>query len=389
MLHGTGEALNLKLWWCLPIAVLLIAGCSSGTDRSLPIGSSAPDFSLPGIDGKVHTLGEYAASRVLAVVFTCNHCPAAQRYEDRLKKIDEDYRSKGVTLVAINADNPDAIPLSELTYSDGGDSLADMKARASYRQLQYPYLYDGDTQALSAKFGVDTLPQIFVFDQQRKLKYEGRIDDNVNESQVRARDARNAIDAMLAGSAVPVERTAVLGCKRAALSSPSRRQEELAKVEAEPVSLKMAGPDELKKLRGNPTGKLLLVNFWATWCGPCVTEFPELQTTYRMYRNRGFDFVSVSSNDPEEKPQVMEFLQKYHSSGTNFQFATPDTFDLQAAFDPAMPAAVPFTVLIAPNGDVLFQQLGELDFLKLRRAILANLPDDAQHPGQQAYWSGH
>ncbi len=389
MLRGTGEAVNSKMWRWLPIALLMVAGCRAHTDRSLPIGSSAPDFSLPGIDGKVHSLADYASSRLLAVVFTCNHCPVAQRYEARLKKIDEDYRSQGVTLVAINADNPDAIPLSELTYSDGGDSLADMRARASYRQLQYPYLYDGDTQAVSTKFGVETLPQIFVFDEQRKLKYKGRIDDNVNESQVKTRDARNAIDATLAGSRVPVERTAAVGCKRAVPSSPSRRQEEAAKIEAEPVALKMAGSEELKKLRANPTGKLLLVNFWATWCGPCVTEFPELQTTYRMYRNRGFDFVSVSSNDPEEKPQVIEFLQKYHSSSTNYQFATSDTFDLQADFDPAMPAAVPFTVLIAPNGDVLFQQLGELDFLKLRRAILANLPDDPEHPGQQAYWSGH
>jgi thiol-disulfide isomerase/thioredoxin len=387
MLRGDGEALNFKMLRCLPILLLVMAGCSAHTDRSLPIGSSAPDFSLAGVDGKQHSLSEYASSRVLAIVFTCNHCPAAQRYEERLKKIDQDYRSKGVTLVAINADNPDAIPLSELGYSDGGDSLADMKARASYRQLPYPYLYDGETQTVSTKFGVEILPQIFVFDDQRKLKYKGRIDDNVSESQVKARDARNAIDAVLGGSPVPVEATTVVGCTRAVPSSPSRRHEEIAKIEAEPVALKMAGSDELKKLRANPTGKLLLVNFWATWCGPCVTEFPELQTTFRMYRNRGFDFVSVSSNDPEEKPQVIEFLQKYHSSSTNYQFATSDTFDLQADFDPAMPAAVPFTVLIAPNGDVLFQQLGELDFLKLRRAILANLPDDAQHPGQQAYWS--
>jgi thiol-disulfide isomerase/thioredoxin len=179
----------------------------------------------------------------------------------------------------------------------------------------------------------------------------------------------------------------VAGCKIHTPANSSTRQEELSKIEAQPVSLDMAAEAELKRLRPNPTGKLLLVNFWATWCGPCVTEFPELQATYRMYRNRGFDFVSVSSDDPDDKPKVMEFLKKNHATGRNLQFATPDTFGLQEAFDPAMPAAVPFTVLIAPNGDVLFQQLGELDFLKLRRAILANLPDDKEHPGVQAYWS--
>ena len=83
----------------------------------------------------------------------------------------------------------------------------------------------------------------------------------------------------------------------------------MARIEAEPVTLQMAGADELKKLRGNGTGKLLLVNFWATWCGPCVTEFPDLETTYRMYRGRNFEFVTVSINDPEDQPQVLAFLR--------------------------------------------------------------------------------
>jgi thiol-disulfide isomerase/thioredoxin len=374
------------MWRGLLILLIGIAGCGGGS-RALAIGSAAPAFSLPGADGKTHSLADYASSPVLAVVFTCNHCPASQLYEQRLRKLDEDYRAKGVALVAINSDRADALALSEMAYSDAGDSLADMKARAAYRHLAYPYLYDGDTQSVAAKFHVETLPHLFLFDRGRQLRYEGRIDDNISESLVKSRDARNAIDALLGGGRVPVERTPVVGCKLLPASGASPRQEELAKIQAEPVALQMADEAALKKMRGNPTGKLLLVNFWATWCGPCVTEFPELENTYRMYRTRGFDFVSISANDPEEKPQVIEFLKKNHASGLNFQFATPDTFGLQAAFDPALPAAVPFTLLIAPNGDVLFQQLGELDFLKLRRSILANLPDDAEHVGQQAYWS--
>lgn len=371
----------------LGVLLACTAACGGG-GRALAIGSAAPDFSLPGIDGKTHSLAEYSSSRVLAVVFTCNHCPASQLYEERLRKLDEDYRAKGVRLVAINSDHAEVIPFSELAYTDVGDSLADMKVRAEHRHIEYPYLYDGGAQTVAQTFGVETLPHIFVFDDQRKLRYEGRIDDNASASLVKSYDALNAINALLAGTRVPAERTAATGCKLQPASKASPRQEELAKIEADPVNLEMAGEDALRKLRPNPTGKLLLVNFWATWCGPCVTEFPELQTTYRMYRARGFDFVSVSSDDPADKAKVIEFLKKNHASTRNLQFATPDTFDLQAAFDPAMPAAVPFTVLIAANGDVLFQQLGELDFMKLRRAILANLPDDKEHPGMQAYWSG-
>ena len=377
----------MKLPAALAALAFVSAVACADRHRSLAIGSTAPDFALPGVDGRTHTLAEYANSPVLVVVFTCNHCPASQLYEDRIKRLHEDYRGKGVSVIAINPDSSSAIRLSELAYSDLGDSLADMKARATYRHLPYPYLYDGDTQAVAAKFGVVATPQIFVFDRSRTLQYQGRIDDNQLESLVKTSDARNAIDALLTGRPVPAARTTAVGCPFTSLAQPSDREQEMAGIAAEPVTLEMADADRLKKLRGNGSGKLVLVNFWATWCGPCITEFPELEATYRMYRGRSFDFVSVSANDPEDKPQVMAFLQKHHASGSNLQFATPDTFALQAAFDPLMPSAVPFTVLIAPNGDIVYQELGELDILKLRRAILANLPDDAAHPGEQAYWA--
>lgn len=108
-----------------------------------------------------------------------------------------------------------------------------------------------------------------------------------------------------------------------------------------------------------------------------------------MYRQRDFAFVTVSENDPDEKKGVLEFLQKEHATGPNLLFSDSDVYAMQAAFDPATPGAVPFTLLLAPNGDVLYQQTGDLDIQKVRRAILANLPDTRQYPGEQAYWVSH
>ena len=121
------------IWPCVVLLLLCAGGCSGGS-RALAIGSAAPDFSLPGVDGKTHSLAEYASSRVLAVVFTCNHCPTAQLYEERLRKLDEDYRSQGVRLVAINSERADAVLLSELAYSDVGDSLAESGGDAAFRR---------------------------------------------------------------------------------------------------------------------------------------------------------------------------------------------------------------------------------------------------------------
>jgi thiol-disulfide isomerase/thioredoxin len=202
---------------------------------------------------------------------------------------------------------------------------------------------------------------------------------------VTSRDARNAIDAVLAGKAAPVASTRVSGCPIKSAQGPSTAAQ--AETNKAAVPLTMAGADDLKKLRQNGTGKLLLINFWATWCVPCAAEFPALEATYRMYRARNLEFVSVSVNDPEERAAVMKFLQEHRATHDNRLFATSDVYGLQAAFDPNTPGAVPYTVLLAPNGDVVHQELGELDVMKLRRAILASLPEDPRFPGHRAYWS--
>ena len=351
----------------------------------LPIGSPAPDFALPGIDGRIHTLDEYKDKPVLMIMFICNHCPTSQLYEDRMKKLVSDYAAKGVASVAIQPNDPQAIRLSELGYTDVSDSLEDMKVRAEHRGFNFPYLYDGETQAVTQAYGAQATPHVFIFDRSRLLRYEGRIDNSQRESLVKTRDARAALDAILAGRSVPAAHTGAFGCSTKWKSKIDSQAQELKAIEAEPVKLEMATADQLKQLRSNPTGKVLMVNFWATWCGPCITEFPALQTTWRMYRRRDFDFVTVAANFPDEKAGVMKILQEQHASTRNLQFASDDTSAMQAAFDAKWDSGVPFTMVIAPGGRVIYQQQGEVDILALRRAILPNL-EDQTYVGHPGYW---
>ena len=374
----------------LALTALLAAGLSfaagDNAHPTLGIGSPAPDFSLPGIDGKTHTLAEYASSQVLVIIFTCDHCPTAQLYETRIKKLVSDYAGKSVAFVAIEPNDPDAVRLDELGYTDVSDSFEEMKIRAEYRNFNFPYLYDGATQAVANAYGPKATPHVFIFDAQRKLRFEGRIDNSQRESLVKTQDTRNAIDALLAGQPVKVAHTGVFGCSTKWKSKSSSRLELLHQIEAEPVKVEDASAADLKKLRANPTGKVLLVNFWATWCGPCLVEFPGLQTTWRMFRKRDFDYVTISTNLPDEKPGVLKALRKEHASTRNLQFASDDTYAMQAAFDAKWESGVPFTMLISPEGTVLYQKTGEVDVLELRRIILANLPD-LDYLGHRAYWA--
>jgi len=368
--------------------ILLLLSLAAWAQESHPIlalGSPAPNFELPGVDGHTHKLADYASSPVLVVVFACNHCPISQMYERRIAQLATDYHDRGVTVVAIQPNDPTAIRIDELDSSDISDSLEEMKIRAQYKHLTYPYLYDGETQSVTRAYGPQATPHAFVFDSDRHLRYEGRIDDSYRTELVKTHEVRDAVDALLAHKEVAVKHTGVFGCSTKWKEKQAARLEALRKIEAQPVSLELALAADLTKLRTNPTGKTLLVSFWATWCGSCIHEFPDVEDTFRMYSVRDVELVTVAANMPDEKNSVQRILDKMHATSRNLLFASPDTAALQAAFDPTWESAVPYTVVIAPDGKLIYRKQGSIDILELRRTILASLPSD--YEGFNQYWT--
>jgi peroxiredoxin len=177
----------------LPLAAVSLAG-------GVKIGGAAPDFKgIIGTDDKEHSLADFKDAKLVVLVFTCNHCPVASAYEGRLVALQDDYKAKGVQLVAVNVNNIDA------------DRLDKMKERAKAKNFNFPYLYDA-SQKLGHDYGATVTPHVFVLDQQRKVAYMGAVDDKQNADQVKKTYLRNAIDALLDGKKPPKAVTKQFGC---------------------------------------------------------------------------------------------------------------------------------------------------------------------------------
>lgn len=340
--------------------------------KPLAIGSAAPDFRLPGVDGKTYGLKDFDQAKVLVVAFTCNHCPTANAYEARFKAFAAEYAPKGVAFVAISPNDPKAVRPDELSYTDLDDSFEAMKVRAKDHHYNFPYLYDGETQATSRTFGVLATPHIYVFDADRKLRYQGRFDDSEVKT-VKSRDAINAVEAILSGSKVAVETTRVPGCSTKWADKQEDARRWVAKADAEPVTLEPIDEAGVAKLAKNDTKDLVLVNLWATWCGPCVAELPELVEINRMYRGRGFKLVTISLDEPEQREAALAMLKKSRVAATNYLSRLDSKDKLAEALDKDWPGPVPYTMIVAPGGKVLYRKSGAIDPLEVKRAIVGHL----------------
>ncbi len=338
--------------------------------QTLEIGASAPNFRLPGADGRFYELADFDDSEVLTIIFTCNHCPTAQAYEERIKAVAEDYKDRSVAVVAISPNSPLGLLLEELGYSDMGDTYEDNRIRAKDHAFNFPYLYDGDDQQVSIRYGPVATPHAFVFDAERSLCYLGRLDGSEKPGTANAEDLRQAIDAILSGSQVENPVTKSFGCS----TKWAWKLEWKEKVDQEwrelPVTLEDIDESGIKNLIRNDSGKLRLINVWATWCGPCVIEFPELVDINRMYKGRDFEFVSLSADLPENREDVLRFLTAKESAVANYIFDKGDPYALIEAIDPNWDGALPYTLLVEPGGKTVYARQGMIDPLELKRIIV-------------------
>lgn len=365
-----------SLFCCLLLAAAFATVARAAGDHdfdrpTLPIGAPLPDFKLPGVDGRDYTPADFAKAKVLVIVFTSNHCPTAQAYEERLKKLVTDYTPRGVAFLAINPNNPDAVRLDEMGYTDLGDSFEEMKERAASHHFNFPYADDGPTQSVVQKFGAEATPHVFIFDQSRHLRFAGRIDDSEREDYATHHDTRDALEAVLAGKEPAVTKTKVFGCSIKWREKAPDNQRWREKVAREPVTVEKADLATLRDLRANHgTGKLRVINVWATWCGPCVAEFDELIENNLRFRFRDFEMVTVAAEFPDQEAKVLKFLQQHHASTRNFLFGVTDKYAAIEAIDPEWNGALPHTLVIDPEGKVVYRETGSVDFLAMRRAIV-------------------
>ncbi|HEY3371388.1 MAG TPA: redoxin domain-containing protein [Prolixibacteraceae bacterium] len=338
--------------------------------KTLGIGQLAPDFNLKSTDGKMLGLKSFSKAKVLVVIFSANHCPTAQAYEDRIISITADYRPKGVEVAVISSNDNHALSLSELGYTDLGDTYEEMIVRYKDKNYNFPYLYDSDDQKTALAYGPVATPHAFVFDSERKLQYEGHIDSFEKPGTANGEDLRKAIDAVLMGNKPNPATTKVFGCSMKWSWKKEYTEQLYKKWAALPVTVNEISTEGIKELIQNKGQKLRLINVWATWCGPCTMEFPDFITIDRMYRERDFEFVSISTDKQARKEKVLSFLKEQQASNKNYLYTGENMYQLIEAVDPDWKGALPYTLLVEPGGKIVYRQQGSIDPLKLKKMIV-------------------
>jgi thiol-disulfide isomerase/thioredoxin len=355
--------------------------------KELKLGEEAPVFNLKGTDNQFHSLAEYQDGSVLVVAFISNHCPTSIAVIPRMLEWYKKVKSRGVKLVAINPNHPLGLRPDEYGYSEFDETFEHNQLFEKKYQFTFDYLYDGDQQKAAKEYGCLATPHFFVFNKDKKLVYKGRFDDSrfLDVNTIKSKDLEKAVDEVLTDKKVTVAETRPLGCSTKWQEKQVSVKEDDIFWDKQPVVLESISAEKVKKLRENKTKKYRLINVWASYCGPCVHEFPELVKTARKFALRNFELVTISLDDIKDTESVKIFLEKQNvivpkkilpslkeekRNGNAYIYSSVSIDALASVLDLSWDGSVPFTILIEPGGKILFRQEGEVNGEELRQKIL-------------------
>ncbi len=365
----------------LVVTFFITPNAQSRTDIIAPaIGQSAPEFTLKDFDDKTHSFKDHRG-RIAVVVFLSTECPFSNAYLERLRAIAGDYSKKNVTILGVNS-NP-------------AESPDQVREHALKNKLDFTILKDEGSRVADA-YGATRTPEAFVVDGSGVLRYRGRIDNAKELARVKRNDLREALDEMIAGKPVSVAETKAFGCpikmikkNNAVSSSKQSGSEETgvnsprfansfvpqkskaptkrvaapgAKAPAATPNVALLKPADFNKYKDSMKGKVLVINFWATWCGPCVAEFPEFVALDKKYRDQGVKIVGISADEITDiKRKVIPFIK---AKKVTFDIVVQETDDPQEMIDVVYKdwqGTLPATFVYDKQGNMVYKRIGIID----------------------------
>jgi peroxiredoxin len=371
----------LTLSFCLALSATAVAQPQVTAQPARGIGQPAPGFTLKDLNAGERSLGDYRG-QIAVIVFLSTECPFSNAYIDRLKAVARDYSKKGVVLLGINS-NP----------AESRDRISE---HARENGLDFTILKDEGSRVADL-YGATRTPEVFVVDAHGALHYRGRIDNSKDVARVKRGDLREALDELLAGKPVSVAETKSFGCpikmarKPAAAGGTGQsswiressdgsqaaprfassfvQQKKAAPKRAaakKPNNFKpnisLLKPADFNKFKDSVKGKVLVINFWATWCGPCVVEFPEFVALDAKYRDKGVKIVGITADEPYDlNTKVVAFLKEQKAPFQNFLQDTDEPQEMIDIVYKDWQGTLPATFVYDKEGNLVYKRFGIID----------------------------
>ena len=337
------------------ISLLLLLGTSSLFADPAQLGAPAPDFKLKDFAGREHSLAELKGQTVV-LGFLGVKCPVSAAYSSRISAIASSFSEKGVTFLGIN--------------SNAHESINEIRANAEKSGYVFPVLKD-EMNRVADMYGATVTPEMFVIDNKGILRYHGRVDNASDPARVERQDLKLAIEEVLKGDAPLKPFLKAYGCQIQRV--PAAKTTSTSEPTAQP-KVSMLKPQDFADLKKASAGKVLVVNFWATWCAPCVAEFPEFVKLHESYKDKGVRMVSISTDETGDiKSAVIPFLKKQNAGFEVFVSAAADPQDLIDVVDKNWSGALPATFVFDKAGKLVLTKYGIIDRDELIKVVEASI----------------